>query len=101
MFARFDAFKVNHYPSSEDNDAVLLMRLWALIISAATALDETETEWYAARILPLIRELNLSSKSEIEFELKKYIWTSANSTIFVKKIWSRLEHRLNGIIDPQ
>ena len=101
LFARFDVFKADFYPSSEDNDDMLRLRLWILVNSAATALDEQEREWYAARILPLMADLRLGTPSEVDLELNKYIWTSTQSAMFLNSTWPELEHRLQGLsIEP-
>ena len=75
----------------EDNRALLLLRLWALAIGAATALNEHELNWYTIRIRPVMNNLELSMPHEVEHELGKYIWTPVNNATFIKDTWPDIE----------
>ena len=92
LFAQFDTFNPDYYLAPGVNRALLLMRLWALCISAATALDEIELEWYTIRIITLMDDLELVTFEEVESELGKYIWTSINSATFRNNTWLKLKN---------
>lgn len=92
LFAQFDSFNLDFYPSPEDNRALLLLRLWALCVSAATALDEQELQWYTVRIIILMDDLELVTSKEVENELGKYIWMSVNSATFLNTTWPELKN---------
>lgn len=72
------------------------LRLWALCVSAMTALDDEELSWYAPRIAQCASGLELHVSSPVQRHLERYIWTFPVRTSFDTRTWPKVRTLLTA-----
>lgn len=97
LFAHFDDSWYDPSMAIEDIQKTWSLRLWALCMSASTALSEDQLSWYANRILCCTYELGLVDSGDVEQQLEKYLWHPANHTFFVTKTWPKVMEILDSV----